>query len=90
MCNIDVVHELWLSIDEKPNFVLKECFIYSMMSDWNVELIDDSVSDFEVIFKGPKESKSILQFPLPELEVLLTQKSTRASVKLQYFCASST
>lgn len=28
-----------------------------MMSDWNVELIDDSVSDFEVIFKGPKESK---------------------------------
>ena len=30
-----------------------------MMSDWNVELIDDSVSDFEVIFKGPKESKSI-------------------------------
>ena len=34
-----------------------------MMSDWNVELIDDSVSDFEVIFKGPKESKSITQFP---------------------------
>jgi ubiquitin-conjugating enzyme E2 H len=27
-----------------------------MMSDWNVELIDDSVSEFEVIFKGPKES----------------------------------
>lgn len=24
-----------------------------------MELIDDSVSDFEVIFKGPKESKSI-------------------------------
>ena len=30
-----------------------------MMSDWNVELIDDSVSDFEVIFKGPKESESL-------------------------------
>jgi hypothetical protein len=28
-----------------------------MMSDWNVELIDDSVSEFEVIFKGPKESE---------------------------------
>lgn len=75
---------------EKPNIVLKEWITYSMMSDWNVELIDDSVSDFEVIFKGPKESKSILQFPLPETEILLPHKSTRASVKLQCFCASST
>ena len=35
-----------------------------MMSDWNVELIDDSVSDFEVIFKGPKESKPALCPPV--------------------------
>ena len=36
----------------------------SMMSDWNVELIDDSVSEFEVIFKGPKESKSAPYCPV--------------------------
>lgn len=28
-----------------------------MMSDWDVELTDDSISEFHVLFKGPKDSK---------------------------------
>ena len=30
-----------------------------MMSDWEVELIDDSISEFIVTFKGPKDSKDL-------------------------------
>lgn len=40
-----------------------------MMSDYKVELINDSMVDFNVIFHGPKESKYAFHYPkVPQLE----------------------
>ncbi len=35
-----------------------------MMSDWKVELVNDSVGEFKVIFKGPTDSKCSLNSPV--------------------------
>lgn len=46
-----------------------------MMSDWKVELINDNMNEFEVLFNGPKESTS---FYHRRIQTLLTRFSAVA------------
>jgi hypothetical protein len=37
-------------------------FLPRRMSDWNVELVEENMSEFYVSFKGPKDSACSLLF----------------------------
>ena len=50
-----------------------------MMSDWKVELVNDNISEFNVLFKGPTDSASPPGYGSPPSVVLRAASRLRAS-----------
>jgi hypothetical protein len=54
-----------------------------MMSDWKVELVNDNISEFNVLFKGPTDSASPPAYgALPELVLRAAFAPESVSVKV--------
>ncbi len=46
-----------------------------MMSDWKVDLVNDSVGEFTVIFKGPTDSEALCRSGTAAWKLALVQSA---------------
>lgn len=61
----------------KAHTVQHTLILYRMMSDWKVELVNDSVNELYVEFQGPKDSE---QYYLPPRAIVIIDMYKRSAV----------